>query len=831
MPAIKDRAGRHGAGFPAKPRSLRLHLVTIVLVALVPALGVGTTGAWLAMGSYQRAFESRLRDTARGIALVLNREIANHISTLSTLAASPLLDNGSEGDLATFYRHAHRTADAVGAPVGLVGPDLGIRLDTDRVLGASLPKTAAAAATQAAFESGRPTVSNLLTGAISQQPVIVVNVPVLRRGQVIAVLATRLQPERLSSLLAAPALSGDAVATITDGQHVIMARSREADRFIGRRAPDWYVQAIGGHEAGFAAGRTLEGEEVKLAFQRIPGTSDWTLMILEPLAAYHASWRPTIMTLVLGGAAVLAVALGFALWLGRRVLRPIVHLRKQAEAVAAGEGGDALAKSDGTPSQFGVTEFEGLRDAIGRAGATMAASERRHRALAETGAAALWRARADGHMLESRGWEVLTGQTPEELRGSGWINALHPDDVSPALATWQEALADRRPVGIEYRVRTKDGEWLWHRVRGVPILGADGHVEEWFGVVANIHDRKSAEAALAASEARMRALVDTAPDAIVVMDVRGIIQSFNQGAERIFDYAAAEVIGKNIMMLMQLPDAGPQDDYIARYLRTGERHVIGTLTELKGLRKGGAVVPLDAALGEWRDASGERFFTGVLRDVTERRAAEERQTLLAREVDHRAKNALTVVQSVLRLTPANDPKTFATAVEARVSALARAHSLLAQEGWTAADLRTLASQELGAHGWRQGQDEMIALSGPPCRLASTAVQPVAMVLHELATNATKHGALSVPGGRARLTWQLDHEAAHLRLCWSESGGPPVKPPSRRGFGSRLIEATIRNQLSGAVEWRWNVTGLTCDVSIPFARVLASRANGPALSEA
>jgi PAS domain S-box-containing protein len=785
----------------------------------LPALGVGAVGAWLAMGSFQRAFEDRLRDTARGVALVIDREIANHVSTLSALAASPSLDEGPDGDLRAFYAHARRAAEAVGSSVGLIGPDLYIRMDTDRAFGTRLPITAAVATTRTTLETARPSVSNLLTGAISQRPVIIVNVPVLRKGRSIAVICTRIEPERLSGLLAAPDLSGEAVATIADGQNIIVARSREAEPFIGRQAPDWYTEATAGQKGGLTSGRTLAREEVKLAFQRISGTHGWTLMVLEPIAAYHASWRPTIMTLVLGGAAALVLALIFAMWLGGRVLSPIGVLQKQAEAVAAGGGGEALAPFSLDSRHLGVTEFETLRKAISRAGVTIAASERRHRALVETGAAALWRAEPDGYILESRGWELLTGQGVEELRGRGWLRALHPDDIGPAMTEWRQAIVERRPVSVEYRVRTREGQWLWHRARGVPILADKGQIEEWFGVIANIHDRKGVEAALAASEARMRALVDTAPDAIVVMDTRGIVQSFNQGAERIFGYLAAKVVGQNISMLMPTPDAERHDGYIAQYLRTGERHVLGAVTKLNGLRQDGSLVPLEASIGEWQDAAGARFFTGVLRDITERRAAEEKQNLLAREVDHRAKNALTVVQSVLRLTPRNDPQSFAAAVEARVAALARAHSLLAQEGWMAADLRTVAERELAAHARRHEQEEAIILAGPPCRLASAAVQPLAMVLHELATNATKHGALAELGGKVRLVWHLDISAGLLRLQWTESGGPPVSTPTRRGFGSRVIEATIRSQLSGAVAWHWEKAGLICAVSIPFARVI------------
>jgi two-component sensor histidine kinase len=195
-----------------------------------------------------------------------------------------------------------------------------------------------------------------------------------------------------------------------------------------------------------------------------------------------------------------------------------------------------------------------------------------------------------------------------------------------------------------------------------------------------------------------------------------------------------------------------------------------------------------------------------------------------RELDHRAKNALAVVQSMLRLTPADEPRAFAAAVEARVAALARAHSLLAEEGWAGADLRAVAQRELAPYAAAPGRSAAISLEGPAVPLVPAAVQPVAMVLHELATNAVKHGALSRPGGRVELRWgagRRSGEDGMLRLTWTEAGGPPLTgAPAHRGFGSRVVEATVRGQLGGTVERRWETGGLVVEVAMPLARIEA-----------
>ena len=151
-------------------------------------------------------------------------------------------------------------------------------------------------------------------------------------------------------------------------------------------------------------------------------------------------------------------------------------------------------------------------------------------------------------------------------------------------------------------------------------------------------------------------------------------------------------------------------------------------------------------------------------------------------------------------------------------ALARAHTLLAEAYWTGAELRALLEGELTAFlAPVDGQDmPQVTLEGPPVMLPPAAAQGVSMVLHELATNATKHGALSRPGGRVSVRWMLKEPAGRLTLHWSEAGGPPVEaPPQRQGFGSRMVEATIRRQLGGVVRRSWRREGLECELELPL----------------
>ena len=212
---------------------------------------------------------------------------------------------------------------------------------------------------------------------------------------------------------------------------------------------------------------------------------------------------------------------------------------------------------------------------------------------------------------------------------------------------------------------------------------------------------------------------------------------------------------------------------------------------------------------------------GVNLDITDRVRAEERQALLTRELDHRAKNALAVVQAALRLTRRDDADAFARAVQGRVAALTRAHTLLAEGGWTGAELRAVLKGELDPF---LSSATQVVLDGPAVMLAAVAAQPIAMAVHELATNAMKYGALSAAAGQVTVRWRIAEER-RLEIDWTESGGPVVAGgPARRGFGTRVIEATLGGQLGGTVAKTWEAAGMRCRITLPVARVtVAARA--------
>jgi two-component sensor histidine kinase len=277
------------------------------------------------------------------------------------------------------------------------------------------------------------------------------------------------------------------------------------------------------------------------------------------------------------------------------------------------------------------------------------------------------------------------------------------------------------------------------------------------------------------------------------------------------------MVGQNVNRLMPEPYHGEHDGYLERYRETGERRIIGIGREVSGLRADGTTFPLELSIAEWRDGGKRRFFTGVMRDITDRRRAEELQRLMINELNHRVKNTLATVQSVAgqTLRNAEDLVGARDSLTRRLLALARGHDILTRESWDGAELADIVASVVAAHG----DAERFQLDGPPVRLAPKAALALSMALHELMTNAAKYGALSNADGQVRLTWRRTREAPgdRLQLRWEETVGPPVTTPTRQGFGTRLITGGLARELGGEVRLDYPAGGVVCEIDAELAR--------------
>jgi PAS domain S-box-containing protein len=337
-------------------------------------------------------------------------------------------------------------------------------------------------------------------------------------------------------------------------------------------------------------------------------------------------------------------------------------------------------------------------------------------------------------------------------------------------------------------------------------LLSDGTVIE---VNRDVTERKQIRAALHESEERLHwlaSIVQSSDDAIVSKNIDGIITSWNKGAERVFGYTVEEAIGQPITIVIP-QDRQDEERTILTRIRRGERieHF-----ETVRQRKHGSLIVVSLTISPVKNAEGKIVGASkIARDITEQKRSQEQIATLAHEAEHRSKNLLANVQAMVNLSQAAGVADLKKAIEGRIQALANVHSLFVATRWIGAELSTIAEQELAPY--TATGEKRLRIDGPQVLLEPTTAQAVAVTLHELATNAAKYGSLSVANGVVDLKWS--HEAnGRLHLRWEETGGPTVRPPTRSGFGGRIIEQMIA-QLKGESRFDWRADGLVCDISL------------------
>jgi PAS domain S-box-containing protein len=321
----------------------------------------------------------------------------------------------------------------------------------------------------------------------------------------------------------------------------------------------------------------------------------------------------------------------------------------------------------------------------------------------------------------------------------------------------------------------------------------------------------------------VRTVLNTVEEAIITIDAQGIVKDLNPAAARVFGYSPEEVIGRNVTMLMPEPYRREHDGYVRNYLRTGQAKVIGQGREVTGRRKDGSIFPMELAVSEMV-VSRRRMFTGVVRDITERKQIEterkqieQHQELLVTELDHRVKNVLAQVAVVAASTRQGSRTIdeFLRSLNGRIQSMAAAHMLLSKSGWASVGLDALVHNQLAPYA----TDTNVTISGTDIMLTAAEVQAAARVLHELVTNAAKHGALSMPGGHVSLSWNRkpNGDGANLMLVWQEHGGPPVKSEVQSNYGTNLIRNLIPHELGGKVDLVLALEGVSCRIEIPIRR--------------
>jgi PAS domain S-box-containing protein len=362
-----------------------------------------------------------------------------------------------------------------------------------------------------------------------------------------------------------------------------------------------------------------------------------------------------------------------------------------------------------------------------------------------------------------------------------------------------------------------------------PLLDARGKM---FGLVTcfqDITERKKVYEALARSqqdlrqqEERWNATYEHAAIGIVEIDAEGRFLRVNESICDITGLSREELLGWRLFARTH-PDDRDVDEELYRRQVKGE---IGFYSiEKRFIRKDGRVIWCAIRSSTVRDAAGNFLYgVRVVQDVTARKEADDRQKLLMDELNHRVKNTLATVQSLATQTArgTDSPEAFRKSFEGRLIALSQAHDQLTRRHWASADLRAIANSAISAY--LDGAEDRIALSGDDVTVTPRVALTMAMVFHELTTNAVKYGALSVPAGRVEVMWRVvqgSSQPALLWIEWREHGGPSVTAPARQGFGSRFIEGSVTAELQGTARLHFDAAGLRCTMEMPHEAVLAA----------
>jgi PAS domain S-box-containing protein len=496
--------------------------------------------------------------------------------------------------------------------------------------------------------------------------------------------------------------------------------------------------------------------------------------------------------------------------------RRAMEQRVPQEATLRGPDGETWLELRAYPSADGLALLYRDVTARRRDEARLRESEARLRLAIEALHGAIYDYDPAADRTERSGaYEEIVGIRAEDLPPAkeGWLSRVHPDDIGPmraVLATVYEGTADR--FEVEYRVRHRDGHWVHCWQRSIALRDAAGRLQRVVGSIVDVSAQRAAEAALRESEARFRTFTEHAPDTIYIVDgATRRLEYINPAFERIWGEPRAAVmadLGRWRALLH------PEDR--ARVLAAFDGLIARGQpvdTEYRILRASdGAVRHIRDTAVPLSDATGRvTRVIGIAHDATARKLAEQHRELLIRELNHRVKNTLATVQSIAAQTLSSGcDVTVRDAFAARLLSLAGAHDLLTRGNWEGSGLEEVARQALGPHmgGGR------IALSGPDLRLSPKAAVALGMAFHELATNAAKYGALSVPEGRAALDWRIQDEALDLR--WTERGGPPVVAPTHRGFGTRLLERGLPHELHGQLRMEFRPEGLACTITAPLS---------------
>ncbi len=437
-----------------------------------------------------------------------------------------------------------------------------------------------------------------------------------------------------------------------------------------------------------------------------------------------------------------------------------------------------------------------------RADQALQASEERLRAVISQSAAGIGQGSLEGKILHiNRRFCEIVGYEEDELLGKNIADITYADDMPEQTRLFNRLAATGESFDMEKRYVRKDGSLVWVNNTVSALRDDEGRIHQVAVISVDVTERKQAQEA----ERRLASIIASSNDAILGIDLAMNITSWNGGAERLYGYKAGEVLGQSVLMLVP-EDRTDEEPALLEQIRAGSPV---DAYETKRRRKDGRLVDVLLSVSPIYDSAGRIVGASkIAHDISAKKEAERLQAVLIGELHHRVKNVFATVIAIARqtLAKATDTQDAVAAYEARLSAMAHAHDLLAEGDWQSADLTAVVEQAVAPY-----PPERFEVSGPSVLLPQKAVATLSLALHELGTNAAKYGALSVPTGRVSIIWTYDPKTAALSLRWQEKGGPTVAQPTRKGFGSRLVERLLAAELNGTSAIVYDAAGVVCEI--------------------
>lgn len=428
-----------------------------------------------------------------------------------------------------------------------------------------------------------------------------------------------------------------------------------------------------------------------------------------------------------------------------------------------------------------------------------------------------WIARSDGYIFwYNRRWHDYCGSTPQAMEGWGWQSVHDPDELSGVMSRWQNSIATGQPFEMVFPLRGSDGTFRRFVTRIVPVTNDEGIVVRWLGTNTEVESQLNAEAALEASEAKFQVLTDAMPQMVWSTSRDGHHDYFNA---RWYEFTGVPYGSTDGEAWNGMFHAEDQDRAWARWrhsLETGEPYEVEyRLRHHSGQYRWtlGRALPV-------RNADGEiTRWIGTCTDIDDAKRNAALTELISRELSHRIKNIFAVIGGLIGISAPRqgEAATYAKNVAGRIAALGRAHNFARPHGPESSVLQNFG----GLHGllaelmspYDHANACQYDISGVDIPVSDRSATPLALLIHELATNAVKYGALSHRDGEILIVTEI--RAGHVVIRWTEKKGPAITaPPATTGFGTQLSDISIIDQLDGTIERHWHVQGLIVTVTVP-----------------